>query len=374
MTKHIDLFLKIISAGLWEDIPGRLSADAEGISDEQWQTICSLAEEQTVEGLFAAGIDCLGLRPPKPVALKLLKRELSLEKANASINTFIAKLFGRFDEEDISAMLVKGQGIGKNYVRPAWRTPGDVDLLLSAGDYEKAKAFLIPKASLVDEEYKYHRHFGMFFGKHEVELHGTMYSLLSFRIDRNLSRYQDEMLSSGRKSVWDNSGCAVPVPDIDTDTVFIFTHILQHFFKEGIGLRQICDWCRLLWTGRESIDTAMLGQRLREMGIMDEWKAFACFAVKFLAMPEEAMPFHESASKWERKARRILSYVFATGNFGTARDMSYKGGRYVSRKIVGLFKRVFDYLRYHLLTFPMSAPRFLFHSILISFNNVLHGQ
>ena len=36
------------------------------------------------------------------------------------------------------------------------------------------------------------------------------------------------------------------LPAPDCDVVFLFTHILHHFFFEGIGLRQFCDLCRFL--------------------------------------------------------------------------------------------------------------------------------
>ena len=60
---------------------------------------------------------------------------------------------------------------------------------------------------------------------------------------------------------------------------------LQHFFVGGVGLRQICDWCRLLWTYRERIDRDLLLRRLQEMWIVSEWKAFGAFAVEYLGLP-----------------------------------------------------------------------------------------
>lgn len=44
------------------------------------------------------------------------------------------------------------------------------------------------------------------------------------------------------------------MPRAEEDVVYVFAHILQHFFKGGIGLRQICDWCRLLYTYRDSLN------------------------------------------------------------------------------------------------------------------------
>ena len=81
--------------------------------------------------------------------------------------------------------------------------------------------------------------------------------------------------------VWKNDGADVPLPSPDNDVIIVFTHFLQHFFVGGVGLRQICDWCRLLWTYRDSIDRGLLERRLKEMGIVSEWQAFGAFVVEY---------------------------------------------------------------------------------------------
>ena len=99
-----------------------------------------------------------------------------------------------------------------------------------------------------------------------------------------------------------------------------YEEIIKHFYKGGIGLRQICDWCRLLWTYREQIDTVLLKNRLRLMGLMTEWKAFAAFAVNHLGMVADAMPFYDDSKKWNKKARHIREFVLESGNFGNNRE------------------------------------------------------
>ena len=42
------------------------------------------------------------------------------------------------------------------------------------------------------------------------------------------------------------------------DIILVFTHILEFPFIGGVGLRQICGWCRLLWTYRSEIDVVKL--------------------------------------------------------------------------------------------------------------------
>jgi len=124
------------------------------------------------------------------------------------------------------------------------------------------------------------------------------------------------------------------------------------------GLRQICDWCRLLWTYRDSLDRELLARRLGEMGIVAEWQAFGAFAVEWLGMPEEAMPFFERGRGWSRKARQVCRIVLDSGNFGHNKDNSYRM-KYpkLLEKTITFFRRLAEYTRL-LNIFPADTPRF----------------
>jgi hypothetical protein len=121
-----------------------------------------------------------------------------------------------------------------------------------------------------------------------------------------------------------NGRTQVFLPRPDEDVVFVFAHILQHFFIEGIGLRQICDWCRLLYTYRDGIDRKLLERRLRSARLMEKWKVFATFAVEYLGMPADTIPFYSNSWRLKRKAKMVMTLVMDAGNFGQGKDKSYK--------------------------------------------------
>ncbi len=237
------------------------------------------------------------------------------------MNAFVADLIDKLRKNDIYAILVKGQGIAQCYEKPLWRLCGDVDLLLSDSNYDKASNVLTEIASSVDEENSYNKHLGMIIDGWSVELHGTLRGFIA-RIDHVIDEVQNDVFSNGIVRSWQNGKAQVFLPAPNEDVFLVFTHILQHFYFVGIGLRQICDWCRLLWTFRESLNHKLLESRLRKAGIMREWKAFGAFAVEYLGMPAEAMPFYDS--RFKVKGSRILAFVLESGNFGHNRDISYK--------------------------------------------------
>jgi hypothetical protein len=294
-----------------------------------------------------------------------------LEQQNKAMNKFVASLIENLRKNDVYAILVKGQGIAQCYEKPLWRASGDVDLLLSEENYQRAKKVLIPLADDVEQEYKSFKHIGMTLnGEYVVELHGTLHSRLSKRIDRGVDDVQKDVFCGGSVRSWNDSGTTVFLPSPDNDAIFVFTHILHHFYIEGIGLRQICDWCRLLWTYRNSWNHESLEKRLRSMGLMSEWKAFGALAVDYLGMPKEAMPFYDS--RYKAKAERILEFVLETGNFGHNRERETPNS-YIGGKLASTFRKLKDF-GHHMRIFPVDSVKFFCYFAIDGIGGAMRGE
>lgn len=360
---NVDAFFALVRAGLWEQ-----GVRVKPFEPMDFAALYELADDQSVVGLVAAGLEQVEDRKiVKPEALPFLKKVFSLEQRNQAMDAFIAELVAKMREAGIYTVLVKGQGIARCYARPQWRASGDVDLFLDAADFEKAKAFLLPLASSWEQEGAYAKHLGMTVDSWAVELHGTLRCGLSSRMDKVIDAVQDETFAGGKVRVWRCGGTDVFLPGVDSDILLIFTHFLKHFYKGGIGLRQICDWCRLLWTARSEVDAALLERRLRAMGLMSEWRAFAAYAVGYLGMPVDAMPLYSEARQWARKAEGIQRFILLSGNFGQRRDLSYYVKYpFLIRKTISLGQRLGDLVR-HARVFPLDSLRFfpgiLFHGL-----------
>ena len=353
-SKVINAFFALLRAGLWEQ-----SVRLLPFEPLDFKAIYDLADEQSVIGLLAAGLEHVEDRKiTKPEALSFLKKVFSFEGRNIEMNSFVAKTVERMREAGIYTILVKGQGVAQCYSRPQWRSAGDVDFFFDEANYNKAKAFLIPLAETVDPEEKRKKHQAMTIDSWVVELHGLMPVEFSEKVNAGIDEVQKEIFEKGNVRAWRNGDVDVFLPSPDNDALIIFTHFLQHFFVGGIGLRQVADWCRLLWTYREEIDCDLLEQRLRKMGILLEWKAFAHFAVSYMGMPAEAMPFYESSSCLERKSHRICRLILKTGNMGHNLDQSYRS-RYpkLIEKSITFWRRLWEYCNLSLI-FPLDAPRF----------------
>ena len=350
----IEAFFALVRAGLWSD--GKQEIWIDGTTD--WNEVYELAQEQSVLGLVLAGLEHSDIKPPKELLLQWIGEVQVLEQRNKAMNVYIAKFIEEMRSDGIYTLLVKGQGLAQCYNRPNWRSSGDVDLLLSKDNYEKAKAFILPKGVLTEPEEAGKKHLAMQVGQWAVELHGTLRVGLSARVDRMLDKVQYDIFYGGQVRSWMNGRTQVFLPAANEDVVYVFAHILQHFYKGGIGLRQICDWCRLFLTYKDSLNHGLLEQRIKSAGLMSEWKAFGTFAVEYLGMPEEAMPFYEDKPSMHRKAEKICKLVIETGNFGHNKDESY---RMIYSGLTGHFitawKRFKEFTRIAMI-FPCNAPKF----------------
>ena len=349
------VFLNLLRAGLWEK-ELRLSQ----YKDIDFSEVYRIAEEQSVIGLVAAGLEHVSdVKVPQQWALQFAGQTIQLEQRNKAMNAFVARLIGKLRNEDIYTLLVKGQGIAQCYERPLWRACGDVDLYLSNNNYEKAKKLLLPIATNIEKEERKRLHLGMTMDGWVVELHGTMYTKLSRRMNRVADEVHRDLFYSGNIRSWNDNGVQVFLPGANNDVIIIFNHIINHFFLEGVGLRQICDWCRLMWMYKDSLNYGLLEKRIKRAGLMSEWKAFYNLASRYLGMPDLGEGIMASDSRFDKKADRIMGYVLESGNFGHNRDVSYRAkNSAVLVNTITLWRRICDFAKFTRV-FPVDSPKFL---------------
>lgn len=366
---NIQAFFTLLKAGLWSDQRSVQEFNVQEFKDVDWERVYQLAQEQSVQGVVLRGIEelkakNLELSVPRVLLLQWIGEVQVIEQQNKDMNVFIADLIEKLRKADVYAILVKGQGVAQCYERPLWRCSGDIDLLLSSDNYEKASYSLdnltgnTALQTAKDAERK-HREYKI--EDWLVELHGTMHTNLSKEIDKEIDRVQQDVFCGEKvRSVeFKSSGGSkiqVFLPAPDEDVLFVFTHILQHLFLEGIGLRQICDWCRLLWTYKDSLNYGLLESRINTMGLMSEWKAFYNLANRYLGMPDLGGRLMVRDSKYDKKTDRLMAFVLKVGNFGHNRDVEWANP--IKRRTSLIWHRITDSFKLSLV-FPLDAPRFL---------------
>ena len=303
-NNNIKAFLELVRTGLW----GK-NLDLQIDETTDWQEVSRLATEQSVLGLVLDGLEHSDVKPPQVLLLQWIGEVQMIEQRNKAMNQFVAELIEKMRVADIYAILVKGQGVAQCYVKPLWRPSGDVDLLLSEVNYKKAKELLLPLSSSNKNEERYSQHLGMSIGQWYVEIHGSLRTGLSARVDKVVDASQQSVFIGGNVRSWDNNGTLVFLPAPTEDVFLVFTHFIKHFYKEGMSLRQVCDWCRLLWTYRESLNYELLESWITKSGLMGEWMAFYNLANRYLGMPDLDSRLLVHDSRFDKKAEKLMEFI-----------------------------------------------------------------
>jgi hypothetical protein len=362
-------FFALLRSGLWNEVPDR----APFAVGTDWEALYQLSFEQTVVPLVTDGINRLPAEflPADPERLDPFLGDLmATAQRNRQLDSFIPGLFKAL--KGIPVVLIKGQALAQDYPDPERRQPGDIDLLLLPSSYPDAKAILLPKATKVLEEEPGIWHQGMRFRSIEVEVHGSISTLMSRKLDRKLAALLEEQFDGRPFPQVPIGGAGIPVPDADFNAVYVFVHFLHHYWAGGVGLRQFVDWMTFVSVHKRDIHPVILEKRLVDLGLLRVWKVFTGFAQEYLGCPAEKLPL--AAEPDSRKDARIWRYIRRCGNFGKNVDRTRKEEPYLVRKVHSFWRLVVaDRLR-HFPVFPQESIRFFLGAFGYGLQRLANGE
>lgn len=331
-------FLELLRAGLW-GTPADPALFTEEATD--WKEILRIAKEQTVQVIVADGIETLPKEkwPPKQAMIRLMMTRVKTSQMHTLLNTTLCQVVNALNAEGIPSVLLKGQGVAKNYRLPESRMCGDIDLYVGKENFEKASDVICTLGpTQVKEEIEQdalHRNFTI--NGTEIELHKYSTSSANQKQRRLINKWTKESLDNhfnddSLPSV--NFGqTSVSIPSADFNAVFLLHHAARHMITEGISLRQICDWTIFLHRHHTEINEAELQETLRELHMSSIWKEFGILAVTMLHLDATALPAAPKEFK-SSKTTLLLANIFKSGNFG--RYDNYRRtpneGSYIKRK------------------------------------------
>lgn len=339
MDRTGEVFLKVLRNGLWkkEEIP-------TNAGDFSWEGIFRLAKAQSLTGIIGqAVLQCPEAAASLPDGYREKIRAFIIKNC-AVHNTFnrcLVHVVSCLRSAGVEPVLLKGQGLARNWPCPELRQCGDIDLWVGEKNYDKAMNVLLPLSSSdgndIEESLK---HASLSFGMVTVEIHRFSGICTSSRkLDAIYRKYSEDGLSNGTVPL-DFGDINVVTPSDNFNAFYIFSHLWHHFMAGGIGLRQICDWAMFLHSRKGMIDTGYLGKVLGELDMKEEWQVFGCIASDWLGLPSDEFPFYNPGCR--AKAEKVLARILKEGNFGHERACFRK-----QRSQVYLFRKAGSFI-YHI--------------------------
>lgn len=321
-------FLELLQSGLW----GREAVADKFRASTDWNEIFRLSKEQTVLAVVYDGIVTLPkeLRPARAFLMNWYAQVSYIEDLNRAQNETLFKTYDLYRAQGFTPVLLKGQGLAACYPNPLHRNCGDIDWLVGEEDYGRVNDWV--------------RQMGMAKGSQESNNH------LEFTLEGQVIENHIECIKLFRKSdqqylrkltkEWFPSRSVpcriqdrdIPVAPPAFNAVFQLLHIAKHLMGKGIGLRQICDWCRYLYVYRDELNMVTLATYIRGFHLESLWNIFGRLAINYLGFPEKDMPCISPG--FEKQSRLVMKHIFVSGNFGQynkvwkGRPVAYWRGKY----------------------------------------------
>lgn len=254
----------------------------------------------------------------------------------------VAASFGRAGFE---CCLLKGQGNALLYPNPDVRTAGDIDLwvrpCLEAGrrrnagkDVRRVVSFV--RGKLPQAEVVYHHVECPPYHGSPVEAHYRPQFMFSawhnVRLQRYFARNADRQFRH-RVSL---GGGEIAVPTARFNVVFQLSHIFNHLFHEGIGLRQLVDYYYVVEHLTEEERHADWPATLRPLGLMGMAGAVMWILVDRFGMAPDRCIVEPD----ERRGRFVLREIMAAGNFGHYDRRDHFGHGRIGRNAQRLWRDV----------------------------------
>lgn len=351
-----DLFFNILKSALWGS-DDRL--DASSLSRDDVMVALRIAKAQTVLGMVAnevmqtSSLSCLLNEADKAGLKRFVMSNLT---TGQMLNNALINIVLELRKHGIDPVLLKGQGVAKYYPMPELRQCGDIDVYVGQDNFAKACEVIGEMSSPEDHQGDIPslKHFHTRIGHAFIEIHRYTDVYWPKRYDRVYQKISDAGMHSDLVPL-DFAGVPVMSPSVDFNVFFIFNHFWHHFIADGVGLRQLCDWVRLMHANHGKINLDYLSDVLGKMRLMKEWQVFGYIAVNTLGLPADEMPFYEP--KYKKTAEKVLELIMLEGNFGMENRKDYKRPKgYVAGKWYSFKRRFARNLRV-LSIFPMESLR-----------------
>lgn len=305
------LFLHLLRCALWDEKPDM--SLFEGGAD--WQGIMEKAFRHTVQGLVAQQVKHIAeTQDNETLVQACMKVMMQISKSNQKVNDVLVALAQAMQRCRFHAMLLKGQGVARYYPQPALRVCGDIDCYTgSQTDAITDRLAREMPGFEVKEEGNRAKHRNAEAGGIEIELHYHVFCPSDAKIAALVDEWSNDELAHRTRQI-EVGGQPLTVPSATFDAIYIFIHFFFHFLKEGVGLRQVCDWLRCLHVCRDEIDHDEVRRWLKAFGLLHAWQLFGLMAVRHLGLPQGEMPLFRDRRR--SAADKLMRMLVAGSNFG----------------------------------------------------------
>ena len=335
-------YLQILAYGLTENT----STTPPKVDAINWSRFYSFCESQAILGIGLQCIDKLkrqlgsGLKIPQNLLLHWIGISEQIKAQNLLLNKKTKEITEYLTNKGKRSCILKGQGNALMFPDPMLRSSGDIDVWLEGSKKEIVE--------FVHEDYpdmnvQYHHMNYPVFDDVEVEVH--YYPSYCYNKWHNY-RLQQYFRKESEKQFLNSTGHGFNVPTVSFNLVFQLSHMMRHFFTQGIGIRHAIDYYYLLQQNITEEQKIELISVLKRCGMFKFFCAIMWIETSVLGLDKntDIVPSHECAGLL------LLREMLKGGNFG------HQYNHFGKTELVTFVKQI-KYNFQYILEFP-SEPLF----------------
>lgn len=337
MTQE-NLLFSLLRSALWsESLLGE-------VPKELFAEVMKLAQEQTVYGLMFDAISQHSVKGQfdKRLVLEAYAKTEKIKRLNALVDKELKEMVQMFDDNGVDYLVVKGQTYSRLYPEPKVRMSGDIDFLIHQ-PYCDVKEVLEQQFSIKLPEKMIENEVGFKNGGVLFELHIGLRSYAK----KKHQKLWDALIAKEWQVPYyvEIDGVKVRTLSPTLNAAYVFIHLFFHFIREGVSLRQLCDWAMVLHHYQNEIDREFLSKLLFDLDLSDAFRAFGTILTDWLGLPDNEfpLPLSDNDRRWQKK---ILKDIFGGGNFGKLHHQTHNSWKFKMETLQLMIRNTFRY--YHL--------------------------
>lgn len=307
-------------------------------TSEEWAEAYKEVKEHRIELLFIEALPIWEI----PVDIRnTWKLDCYLSTAhNVQILSLQREIHELLIKEHIEYAIIKGSAAAVYYPHPLYRPAGDIDIIVSDKDFERAHALFngylgVPsigsKHNGKIREYVYVKDFCA------VELHQSYAILANKDFDRILDSWIKDDIQNYTRMIEENYQFCMTSELING--LVLLAHIAQHL-EGGLGLRQILDWMMYVDKCLQDEKWPAFQDMARKVGLEKLAIATTRMCQIYLGLSTEKMHWAENADLG--LCHELMEFVLACGNFGNKKGNNNIVSMIVSRNqgIITFFRNL----------------------------------
>ena len=297
-----------ISIGASQDIP--LDKDTD------WELMYDIAQKQCLVGVMFKGIEKLpsDMQPPTELFFQWYGECELIRGMNELASTVAVYIHKTFNDAGIGNCILKGQGNALLYEDSSLRNPGDIDLWIDPQKIViKDGKLLVGEKQLRVWDPEYHHMETEPVKDVPLEIHYRPSFMNNLIHNKRLQRwYTDMSQEQFRHEVRIDDKGYITIPTAPFNLIYQLCHVLHHFLKEGIGLRQLVDYHFVLKNAYGKVDVKEIEKTLKHVGLYQIARAVMYIEHELLGLEEKYLIVPEN----EKMGKFLIQEIMISGNFG----------------------------------------------------------